>query len=145
MATSFASTIPDGFYRISIKALILDDEQKFLLAKQEDGTWDFPGGGIDYHETPEETLRREILEEMGIEIASISAYPVYFFTFFSENKIPFANVFFLTKLKSLDFTPSKECIEIQFLSKEEAMKENLRGNVKLFLTQNALQNLAADV
>lgn len=38
------SQIPDCFYRISIKALILDEFGKFLLCREDNGKWDFPGG-----------------------------------------------------------------------------------------------------
>jgi hypothetical protein len=36
--------IPNCFYRVSAKALILDENQRFLLAKEDNGYRDFPGG-----------------------------------------------------------------------------------------------------
>jgi len=42
------NNIPDRFYRVSIKALVLNKEgDKFLICKKESGLWEFPGGGLD--------------------------------------------------------------------------------------------------
>ena len=56
----------DYLYRISIKALIYNDAGKILVVK-EDGRplWDLPGGGMDYGETFELALKRELYEEVG--------------------------------------------------------------------------------
>lgn len=53
-------------------AAILDDEGRLLLIQRlrepEAGAWGLPGGKIDFGERAADTARREILEELGIEI-----------------------------------------------------------------------------
>jgi 8-oxo-dGTP pyrophosphatase MutT (NUDIX family) len=55
-------------YRKSTVALILNKENKILIIQKNSYTpdqWDFPGGGIDGNEKPEETILRELSEELG--------------------------------------------------------------------------------
>lgn len=125
--------IPECFYRISVKALILDDEKRFLLTKEENGKWELPGGGLDFGEKPQECLIREIKEEMGIDITFVSDTPSYFLTSQKENAHWFSNIIYNTKVKDLDFIPSDECIEVKFFTKEEALEENLFSNVVDFV------------
>jgi 8-oxo-dGTP pyrophosphatase MutT (NUDIX family) len=131
------SQIPDCFYRISIKALVLNDEWKFLLCREDDGRWEFPGGGYEYGEiTPQECIIREIAEEMWLEVTSIEEYPSYFVTAkHAKRWYHFANVFYKTKLKNLDITRSDECEEVSFFTAEEAMKLELFPNVQEFCKQ----------
>ncbi len=53
-------------------AAILNTDGKLLLIQRlkqpEAGAWGLPGGKIDFGERAEDTARREILEELGIEI-----------------------------------------------------------------------------
>jgi 8-oxo-dGTP diphosphatase len=51
---------------------IIEKCGKVLIAKRSKGdplkdTWEFPGGKVERGETPEECLRRELREELGIE------------------------------------------------------------------------------
>lgn len=53
-------------------AIILDADGKVLLARRSEGDphgarWEFPGGKLRRGESPEECLRRELQEELGIE------------------------------------------------------------------------------
>ena len=51
--------IPDGWYRISVKALVLNETRdKFLVVLEESGRWDLAGGGIDPGEGPQACLQR---------------------------------------------------------------------------------------
>jgi 8-oxo-dGTP diphosphatase len=117
-------TVPDHFYRTSVKALILNEEKKFLLIQEEDGLWELPGGGINFGESIEDCLKRELKEEMGIETEYISKQPSYFVTA-KRKDIWKSIIVYEIKVKNLNFIPSEECIKIKFFTKEEALKENL--------------------
>ncbi len=122
------------FYRISVKALILDEEKRFLLSFENKGLWDFPGGGLDFGEKAEECLTREIKEEMGLELTHINKKPAYFLTALNRTgEFWVCNVLYEVKVKNLNFTPSDECVKLQFFTKEEALKENLFSNVVEFI------------
>lgn len=125
--------IPDGFYRTSIKALILDKDKKFLLCKEDSGIWEFPGGGIHFDESPTDCLVREIWEEMGLKVTKVSQYPSYLLKFKSVRNIWTVIVLFETEIESLKFKPSNECIEVKFFNGKEALKENIFPDIRDFI------------
>lgn len=59
-------------YRASIGAIIVDDSRNFLLGQipgiLEKDVWDFVKGGMHIGESNEETLEREIQEEIGEDV-----------------------------------------------------------------------------
>lgn len=60
---------------VGVGAAIFNDEEKLFItqrgkkAKNEQGTWEIPGGSVEFNETFEQALKREIKEELGVEIA----------------------------------------------------------------------------
>ena len=125
--------IPNCFYRISLKALILNDTRdKFLIVEENNGMWDFPGGGLDFGESPTVGIKRELKEEMGLETTSISDQPSYFVTDKHTKGHWIANIFYEVTVKDLNFTPSDECVSCKFVSKDEAKDMNTYSTVKLF-------------
>lgn len=57
---------------IVVVAAVIEDADRFLLTRRQpgvhlEGMWEFPGGKIDPGETHETALRRELLEELGVE------------------------------------------------------------------------------
>ncbi|MCL6260989.1 NUDIX hydrolase [Aquiflexum sp. TKW24L] len=126
--------IPDCFYRVSIKALVLDSSNKFLLVREENGLWELPGGGLDFGENPQEGLRRELKEEMALEAKTISDYPSYFFPAINPKGQYIVNAVYATEFFHLDFKPSPECLEIRFFSVAEVfeIKEKMYPNVLEF-------------
>lgn len=58
-----------SLFSVSLKAIIRNKENKFLLLiKDKDGKkyWDLPGGRIEGDDSFEETLNRELKEEIGL-------------------------------------------------------------------------------
>lgn len=63
---------PNTFYRVSVKALIRDSQNRVLVVKEKQETWSLPGGGLDHGEDPKEGILRELREELGIMHAQIN-------------------------------------------------------------------------
>lgn len=62
-------------FALSVKVLVRDEEGLYLLLKRSAGSkanagrWDMPGGKVDPGEGFEEALKREVLEETGLEVS----------------------------------------------------------------------------
>ncbi|NBC84316.1 MAG: NUDIX domain-containing protein [Bacteroidetes bacterium] len=87
-------------------AMIIEIDEKILFTVRKyepaKGLLDLPGGFIDYHESVEEGLRREIKEELNIEIVN----PVYLTSFpnrYVYNDIQYhtLDMFFYLKMDQL--------------------------------------------
>jgi 8-oxo-dGTP diphosphatase len=59
--------------------VVLDDSTRVLLVKHNYGelNWELPGGAGEIGESAEETARREMLEEVGVELETMHLTGVY--------------------------------------------------------------------
>ena len=60
--------------KVGLGVIVVSDG-KVLLGRRKNahggGTWSFPGGHLEKHETFEECAKREVMEEVGIEIDNV--------------------------------------------------------------------------
>lgn len=129
-------------YRPNVAAVILSPkyplECKIFIANRNDmrnSVWQFPQGGIDDGETPQDALFRELSEEIGTdEVEIIAEYPQWLSYDFpnriSKKMYPFdgqKQKYFLVKLKTdavinLD-TKEPEFMEYKFLPYEKVLDD----------------------
>lgn len=60
---------------VTIKLMLRVDDHIFMLRHRTNGAYDFPGGRMEWGESPEEALARELREELAY---TLSAKPVFF-------------------------------------------------------------------
>ncbi len=64
---------------LNVTAAIIEQESRIMLARRRrdlkyGGKWEFPGGKIEPHESPEHCLAREMKEEFDITVAVGDAF-----------------------------------------------------------------------
>jgi len=75
MGALLAGTFPDNAVHV-VAGILSDTRGRILLAERPSGThlagaWEFPGGKIESGESPETALRRELHEELGVDIGAV--------------------------------------------------------------------------
>jgi 8-oxo-dGTP diphosphatase len=115
---------PADVRRIHVSAaVILDDHGRLLLVRKA-GTTAFmqPGGKPEPGETPDETLRRELREELGVEIASADLRALGSFTAAAANEPGFLVVadVFATDLGTQRPVVGAEIEELRWVSRADA-------------------------
>lgn len=102
---------------------ILQFKQKVLIVRRDEkdpvgpGTWEFVGGKVDYGETLEGALLREIKEETGL-IAEITQL-LYATTFMTESKIHIVVLAYQCSVKDDKVTLSEEHNNYKWVGEKE--------------------------
>ena len=93
--------------KLNVVAALIYEDDKILLTSRPDhqehaGFWEFPGGKIESGETPAQSLKRELKEELDIEVS------VYDTVFLIEHQYPDKLVYisFLRCMLLPDETPT---------------------------------------
>ena len=132
---------------VAVAGVIVDEQKRVLfLRRQRDpkkGMLGLPGGFVDAGESVEDALRREVLEEMNLQVRSIAflaSYPNQY-----EYKgviLPVTDVFFTCEVETLDtIAPEKSevaswhfCHPCEATLSEMAFESNRRA-VQAYLDQ----------
>jgi mutator protein MutT len=89
-----------------VGGVILNEKKEVLLqkrgekAKNEVGCWKLPGGAIEWGETAEEALKREIREELGVVEVEIKKFVYYFDDILVGERQHWVVPFYLCRIKN---------------------------------------------
>ncbi|MEO6202910.1 MAG: 8-oxo-dGTP diphosphatase MutT [Nitrospirales bacterium] len=105
---------------IVVAAAIIWQKDRILLSRRKPesylgGLWEFPGGKREFGETLEDCLRREVKEELGVEISE----PVWFHTLHYQYTEKMVELYFYTCSIILGIPQALECAEIAWVHKHD--------------------------
>lgn len=125
-----------------VVAALIQKNNKFLLTKEliEDGVehWLVPGGKVDFGETLEEALSREIKEEIGVDLTNIQFLKVHEAIF---PQFDYHSVIFFYSAKpagEVGQLESGKVLEARFFSKAELKNLELVSSARWLLQQLGL-------
>ncbi len=112
---------PKGCNAIILK----NSNEEILLVKRKHepkkGFFDLPGGFIDLNETIEESMHREIKEELGIEVSEITYFTSFHdrYVFGGIKAYTICSVFLGTLPEHIKITPSDDAESVEFFKPED--------------------------
>ena len=103
----------------SIKTLIIRNKKFLAVYNFENGRklWDLPGGKMEFGETAEETLKREIFEELGIEINPIKVIDTW--NYIHDDNCQITGIIYFSEMKTDKIRISEEHNGFDWISFEE--------------------------
>lgn len=125
----------------------MTENNKFLLGKRKDDEfWETFGGGLDFGEELKDSLKREILEELGCPVLYISEKPVlvlphivnnrrgldwfYNFPIYYEIKLDIEKVDFSLQYSEMKWFTLEEMQDLNIFEGEERIKTDFRELIK---------------
>lgn len=111
----------DSLYRVSFKCLILDEQGRVLVVKERSREcWDIPGGGLEHGETIDDSIRRELYEEVAFqgqfEYTLLAIHnPVMLHT----REVGYIKVVVLLRPSNLHFSIGDQADAVRFADPEE--------------------------
>lgn len=116
------------------------EKGNILLTKRaidpQKGFWDLPGGFIEEGESPERALRREMKEELGVEIAIGKLFDIVMdWYLFQEVKFSTLNLYYFAVLRSKKLIPGDDISEAKWFSLENPPKNLSSSNNRIILSR----------
>jgi 8-oxo-dGTP diphosphatase len=137
--------IDDCLYRLSVKAIVVDDKKLLMVQERDDEWWGLPGGGIDYGENNDQALRRELHEELGVDPQQIQYDSRIRFMSVGTvvDGVPRANLFYRVQLSAEQIVPTKDVLEARWVTAAEISELHLSPSIGSILEQLKME-LQAD-
>jgi len=130
-----------------VVSLLIEKNGKYLFARQAQdaprgaGKWFFPGGNIEPGETIEEAVKRESLEEIGVEVEleKLAGYAEYV-------KDPYHFIALICRCRIVggEITPGGDVDKAEFVARKDFHKYALRMFQTVVIDGGEIKELISD-
>lgn len=120
-------------FQVSVKGLHFNENGELLMVQEDTKKWELPGGRIQEGESFIDCLKRECLEETGLDCEVLESQPTIVYPTIDQEGRGRIMVFFIIKFNSLDFTKSNECMQMKFYPKTQIAQLNSYPQLKPLL------------
>lgn len=122
-------------YRVAVAAIIMDEEKRILLCEhtyRKFHPWGLPGGGLEYGESPECGIIREVWEETGFDVHVEKLLHAE-----SAGEFRHISLIYLCRIVGGSFKPNLETVRTAFFDIDAL--PDLLYTEKILIRQVALQ------
>lgn len=115
------SNLPDAFYRVAVKVLIMDELGRLLVVQNNAGEWEIPGGGWDHDEALEQCVERELAEELQAKVRQTTDVE-FILKGMSDRGFHVLRVAVRAVLESDTLVPSDDIIAYKFVNRHDMLQ-----------------------
>lgn len=118
---------------IAVKALICYEDKILLIRRSEEtrgdfNKWEFPGGRLEFGESPEQALKREVKEEVGIGIQDLELINAW--DFLKDKDIQIVGLTYICRAFDCDVILSKEHTNFKWVLRDQIHQYDLVSGMK---------------
>ncbi len=129
---------------VATSIIAVRDEKVLLQQRADNGLWGYPGGYLELGETPEESAKREFLEETGLIAHEIQLYGVFagekrHFTYPNGHEVYVTDVVYTCHdFSESGYSHDDEVLEVKWFPLN-ALPDNLTPSLKDILEKFAAE------
>lgn len=126
----------------AVGAFLVEGGELLLVKRAQEpgaGKWSVPGGAIEVGEKAEEALRREVREELGINISSTRLLDIYDSIFLDEKgrvRYHYVIIEFIAKPSSRTIKPSEEIIDYIWVKVDKVLEMSITPSLRLMIKRH---------
>lgn len=131
--------------RTAIRAIVRKHNQTLLLRRANGresilGKFELPGGRIEYHEQPEDALKRYLSKDAGLVASSVQLFDVITYIDSDDSDLQYVFIVYLVSVGSYDVTLSENYDKAIWQSRSKIQHRDITGSsqVLLGLSQQAV-------
>ena len=127
----------------SVTGIILDNENVLFEKRADNGMWCIPGGSIEFGESLEEALKREVKEETSLSIFNPELFNIesnVHVIYPNGDEVYYTDVVFVVKDFVGELTPDNESTDLRWFPITN-LPENIVPMQKIYLEKYAEEQL----